>query len=230
MGIYASDALKCERQIAYRMYGADGLPFDISSALAMFDGRVMEDCVVAALDLLYKGRSQVRFDVEDGLVRGRMDYLYEMPRGTVVAEIKRTAAWPLKAAMKSGPKPEHWLQAALAAYSLSPTADFVHIIYVLRGSSQAGVPDVQEWLSPLSVHTDALNAELHRMRGVSAQVRAGDLPGTDWMGKRIEDVAAMRWPCSYCQFKPQCLSLESAPVAGWGADHLQSHRDRGAVR
>jgi hypothetical protein len=211
LAAYASETGRCPRQIGFRLAGYEGTPFEFEAVKAMWEGRVMEEAVVMALDTLYEGEAQARF--QTGSVRGRLDYRYDEPEslgrgGKVVVEIKTVHSWPFGQAFKANaPKKEHVAQASLGAHASAARA--VHLIYVARGNGARGAPGVLEWVLPalpLDDLVDPLNETV-------LDIEQGILPARSFEGSVIDDPSSTRWPCGYCRYRSACTPLPSRSVS-----------------
>lgn len=194
----ASQSLTCARQIGYKVAGIEpDQPVTLTSLLAFCIGDFLHAHVQAALKARYADfRDEVRFD--RGAVTGRADGLYSDDDGNlVVAEIKTMSAKGFAWAASHGPKPEHVMQASMAALAFG--AAHINLIYLAKESSDS---PLLEWTMPADLEGAA--KEEARMQRIVANVMAGRAIPRQANGL-LYNPATTGYPCSWCSFKQRCL-------------------------
>lgn len=210
---YASEALKCSRQVAFRVLGpavdVEAEPFPFNALIAFRIGEDLHDLVQCAFEAEYPNfRREVEWS--QGEVTGRADGLYGDEDLQIVVEIKSVNRDGfMRAKRRDQPHIEHEMQANISAYALQ--AALLHIVYVNKGA-KPGEPVMLEWLIPAT--PDAAELELDRLRSiVTGLTSTGTLPDRFMDGDVIDDPAKKKWPCAYCDYRPTCIALGPGRVA-----------------
>lgn len=199
---WASEALNCSRQISLRMHEITGDgERDLRPMLAGKIGTFLHTLVQQALVDLFPGcQTEIRWDV--GYLSGRADGLYAADVPTVV-EIKTMGMRAFGRAVKTGrPSSEHKMQAELTA--LAKGAENVHVVYINRALDMRN-PAMLEWEEPAEL--DLADIERGRLKNITTETREGVVSEAWYSGDVITDPYDVKWPCTYCQYRPQCSMI-----------------------
>lgn len=206
---YASEALGCERKIAFRvMEWPKSNPVDGPAQVTFWIGDAIHDLVQEALLAAYpEAKAEVSWSL--GPVTGRADMTYRSVRDgkLVVCEIKSVApySFDLATGLKKGDagvRAEHAMQADISALALE--ADYKHIVYVNKSASGGQNPI---WESRGLADHEAARAEVARLTSIVRKAEAGDLPVRKWGGAVIDDPAKVKFPCGYCEWRDACAGI-----------------------
>jgi PD-(D/E)XK nuclease superfamily protein len=228
-----SDALKCERQLAFGWLRVPKPPLPPEVLAAFEAGEHHHTRIQGVLAAKFGATLEVPVSYRPDLdLSGHADAIYPVPEdGSVrVAEIKTMKKWGFEHAQKEGPKLEHVTQAAM--YGMAPTvgANSVHMIYVSKDDAA-----IAEWT--LSIYDDEIDgvliadhvrAELDRIRRVFADVDAGLVPWRRIPGfGTVKDPSGPKgdnhpWNCDYCGWRPLCARLPASrcTIATLNADEV----------
>lgn len=208
MHVNASEAGKCLRKVAYRLYGMSMWPEHVSfpSHIALEIGSHIHRVIEAAMAEQHDDfEAEVYVKSGDGgFVSGYADGVYTVHGKKTVLEIKTVKPWMFSQAVKrGGPFYDNGLLQAMVYARLLDAAQ-VHIVYVNKVPQGGNDDSIAEWFIPLDI--DLVDAEMARMKRTVELVKQGRLPER-WHDRRlIEDPDKEGWPCSWCPAKIYCVT------------------------
>lgn len=202
---YASEAMKCRRQIAYRVAGVEGTDdVDSHTLVAWGVGNYLHEHIQAAYAAMYPDfRAEVSW-LLPGLT-GRADGLYTHPTdGPTVLEVKSMDGEKFAQAVESGfPSAEHMLQGDLSALALGH--EWLDVVYVAKSRPK-------KYRGP-AIHCWHYKADLSHAREearillgvVSSVADKHEVPAAVYEKQEITDPHKRVWPCRYCAWRSRCI-------------------------
>lgn len=216
----ASDAMKCARQLGFRVLGVPAdIQYDSQQLMTFRAGDFYHSIVQEAVARHLNARIEVDFDLRpEWNLYGKCDFAYD----DVAGEVKSQAGYGFDLATGArtsndgpGPQLDHLVQAGMAATSPQLMASYVHMVYVNkdRGCVAEWMIGLDDELRHLEDRTlrELVEEELQRASLVLATLDSGVMPGREIPGYGLVEgtppAAGSRddpWPCRYCSWQPTC--------------------------
>lgn len=206
--VNASEAGKCLRKTAYRIYGLAMWPAEVNfpSQVALEIGIHLHKVFQRAMAEQHPDFvAEIYVKSGDGdYLSGYADGLYTVFGKRTVFELKTVKPWMFGTAVRQGgPIYDNGLLQAMV-YARMLNAEQVHIVYVNKMPQKGNEDTVAEWFIP--VDRELVDAEMARMKETVELVKQGKLPARYHDRRLIEDPDKERWPCSWCPAKLYCVT------------------------
>lgn len=222
---YASDALKCSRQVALKsLFAGDLLPvidgrviepkeeMGLQGLIATYLGTEFHELIQNAM--LASGRYEglaVEVYWSLGFLSGYADGFYIDPSGRrTILEIKTQSRWRFQKADTAGePFDDDVMQAMLSAYALN--AEQIHLVYIAKEGSGRNGP-LREFF--VDYDYEKIKPEIDRLSSLVYNAKHGKLPDRYLPEERrvVADPEDEYWPCAFCPVMDICKVLGSGEV------------------
>ena len=202
---YVSDAGKCLRAVAYKLFGfPESDPMTLDSMVNVMSGEALEEWFASVLAAAIGGTvRQQRVDVtragSEVHVTGKKDFFIQHPDfGTL--ELKSINSRSLGFLLRSGAqgRDEHRRQLNLYLYANNEPTGW--LVYMVKDATK-GEPPIHSF----RVECDAALAE----RDILALTKTAEDVKGDIVPPRPEGATKKAFPCSYCNFKSFCWREEN---------------------